>query len=142
MLFLNNYFKKIKDILLYYDYQPLLLFWITSDVFNNMVLWTNYSYWLELGQPNTYFLYLTYLIISLGILLSLHNLRRLILFISCYLIVYIYSTVRYLLDIYNAVDIDFGIMDFKNIFITAWYFSMWAWILFKLKKENLHRNER
>ena len=26
-----KYFKQIKDTLLYYDFQPLLFFWITSD---------------------------------------------------------------------------------------------------------------
>jgi hypothetical protein len=36
-----KYFKQRKDTLLYYDFQPLLFFWITSDVLNNQVLWTS-----------------------------------------------------------------------------------------------------
>ena len=136
-----RYFTKLKEILLYYDYQPLLLFWVISDIFNNMVLWTTYFYWEELGQPYTYFLYLTYLYISIGILVCINHLKRLIIFVSSHLVVYVYSAVRYIVDIYTATDTGFDVFDFKNLFITAWYFTMWTWILFKLKNENLHRNE-
>lgn len=136
---IKKYINNIKNILVYYDVQPLLLWWCVSDVFNNQVLWTNYNYWLELGQPNTYWLYMTYLVLSLSIVLNLNNLSFLIKSIGLYLILYLFSTIRYLVSIYTE-DNGFLLIDFKNIFITMWYASMWLWIYFKLKQEKLHKS--
>ena len=134
-----KYIQNIKNILVYYDVQPLLLWWCVSDIFNNQVLWTTYDYWLELGQPNTYWLYMTYLVLSLAIVINLNNLKFLIKSIGLYLILYLFSTIRYLVSIYTE-DEGFLLIDFKNIFITLWYSSMWLWIYFKLKKEKLHKS--
>ena len=134
-----KYIQNIKNILVYYDVQPLLLWWCVSDVFNNQVLWTTYDYWLELGQPNTYWLYMTYLVLSLTIVINLNNLKFLIKSIGLYLILYLFSTIRYLVSIYTEDEV-FLLIDFKNIFITLWYSSMWLWIYFKLKKEKLHKS--
>ena len=131
-----KYIQNIKNILVYYDVQPLLLWWCVSDVFNNQVLWTTYDYWLELGQPNTYWLYMTYLVLSLTIVINLNNLKFLIKSIGLSLILYLFSTIRYLVSIYTE-DEGFLLIDFKNIFITLWYSSMWLWIYFKLKKEKV-----
>lgn len=136
---IKKYINNIKNILVYYDVQPLLLWWCVSDVFNNQVLWTNYNYWLELGQPNTYWLYMTYLVLSLSIVLNLNNLSYLIKSIGLYLTLYLFSTIRYLVSIYTE-DNGFLLIDFKNIFITMWYASMWLWIYFKLKQEKLHKS--
>ena len=134
-----KYIQNRKNILVYYDVQPLLLWWCVSDIFNNQVLWTTYDYWLELGQPNTYWLYMTYLVLSLTIVINLNNLKFLIKSIGLYLILYLFSTIRYLVSIYTE-DEGFLLIDFKNIFITLWYSSMWLWIYFKLKKEKLHKS--
>lgn len=136
---IKKYINNIKNILVYYDVQPLLLWWCVSDVFNNQVLWTNYNYWLDLGQPNTYWLYMTYLVLSLSIVLNLNNLSHLIKSIGLYLTLYLFSTIRYLVSIYTE-DNGFLLIDFKNIFITMWYASMWLWIYFKLKQEKLHKS--
>ena len=64
-----KYFKQIRDTLLYFDFQPLLFFWITSDVLNNQVLWTTLSYWEAVGQPYTYWLYFAYLIASISMII-------------------------------------------------------------------------
>jgi len=108
-------------------------------VFNNQVLWKSYDFFLEAGQPNTYYLYLVYLICSLGIVASLNNLEFLIKMITIYLSLYLFSTVRYVLNIFSEMGEAFSTEDFRALFITAWYFSMWVWILLKLKKEKLHR---
>lgn len=136
---IKKYINNIKNILVYYDVQPLLLWWCVSDVFNNQALWTNYNYWLDLGQPNTYWLYMTYLVLSLSIVLNLNNLSYLIKSIGLYLTLYLFSTIRYLVSIYTE-DNGFLLIDFKNIFITMWYASMWLWIYFKLKQEKLHKS--
>ena len=138
MNIIRDYFKNIKNILIYFDYHSLLFWWCISDCLNNQVLWTTYSYWLELGQPNTYYLYLAYLILSLSIVFSLNNLNYLIRFIGMYLVLYLFSTIRYCLSIYTQENFD--LLDFRALLITSWYFSMWLWIYLKLKKEQLHKS--
>ena len=40
---------------------------------------------------------------------------------------------------FSEMGDEISLEDFRALFITAWYFSMWVWILLKLKKEKLHR---
>ena len=56
--------------------------------------------------------------------------------ISVYLSLYLFSTVRYLLNMFSEIGDDISLEDFRALFITTWYFSMWVWILLKLKKES------
>lgn len=138
---MKQFFKKIKQTLIYYDFQPLLFFWISSDILNNQVLWTSYYFWYDLGQPNTYWLYLSYLILSLGMISFLHKSKWLARLVTAYLVLYLFSTIRYLVNIYQNINSEpFSIIDVKNITITCWYAFMWSWILFKLKLENLHKS--
>ena len=136
-----KYFKQIKDTLLYYDFQPLLFFWITSDMLNNQVLWTTLDYWTKVGQPYTYWLYSAYLIASISMIISINNTEWLSRFVSLYLVLYLFSTIRYVVNIFSTLDTEpFVITDFKNLLITFFYASMWTWILFKLKREVLHKS--
>lgn len=138
---ISNYFKKIKKTLLYFDFQPLLLFWVISDFLNNQVLWTNLSYWEAVDQPYTYWLYFSYLIGSIGMIISIHNIKWLTKFVNYYLILYLFSTIRYIVNICETLDTEpFTIIDGKNLLITCWYAFMWSWILFKLKREMLHKS--
>ena len=114
--------------------------WVASDILNNMVLWTSLSYWQAEGQPYTYWLYFAYLIGSIGMMVFLHNKKWLARFITYYLTIYLFSTIRYLVNIFGGEGEPFTIMDGKNILITCWYASMWIWILFKIKKEILHKS--
>jgi hypothetical protein len=139
---ITKYFKSIKNTLLYFDFQPLLFFWISSDILNNLVLWTELSYWEAAGQPNTYWLYFMYLICSTSMLIFINNITWLSRFVTVYLILYLFSTIRYLVNVFGGDSESFTITDFKNILITCWYAFMWAWILFKLKKEILHKSLR
>ena len=139
---ITKYFKSIKNTLLYFDFQPLLFFWISSDILNNLVLWTELSYWEAAGQPNTYWLYFMYLICSTLMLVFINNITWLSRFVTVYLILYLFSTIRYLVNVFGGDSEAFTITDFKNILITCWYAFMWAWILFKLKKEILHKSLR
>ena len=131
--------KKYKDILVYYDHQPLLLFWAVSDLFNNQVLWTTLSYWSEMGQPDTYFLYLAYLFISLGILFTLNRVEWCVRFVFGYLMLHIFSTVRFLASLYLEPDLEFELVIVKNLTITLVYFVLWTWIYTKMKKEAVLR---
>mgnify|MGYP003632861494 FL=1 len=135
-----KYFKKIQETLLYYDFQPLLFFWVFSDILNNQVLWTNLSYWESVGQPYTYWLYFSYLVVSISMMIFIHNIKWLSRFVSVYLTLYLFSTIRYLVNIFNVEGEPFDVTDFKNILITCFYAFMWSWILFKLKREILHKD--
>lgn len=138
---MKNYFKKIKETLVYFDFQPLLFFWVTSDILNNQVLWTTLDYWTKVGQPNTYWLYFAYLTFSVGMLITIHNTRWIARFVTGYLILNLFSTIRYLVNIYATIDTEpITLVDGKNILITLWYSFMWTWILLKLKLEVLHKS--
>jgi len=134
MIRLKKYFSKLKNVLLYFDFQPLLFFWVISDIFNNMVLWSTHSIWVEQGQGNTYFLYLAYLIMSILIMIFIHNIKKVCVLIRMYLCLYLYSTIRYLVNIDWSIGLE--VIDYKNIFITIWYASMWSWIAFKIRNQN------
>jgi hypothetical protein len=136
---IKKYIRELFRIIKFYDAQPLLLFWSVSDILNNQILWTDYNYWLELGQPNTYWLYSVYFIASLGILLSLASLKWCSRFVSFYLILYLFSTIRYLVDLYNSNDFIFDTQAIRSLSITFLYFTMWVWIWSKLKREKLYR---
>ena len=136
---IKKYFQKIKEVLVYFDFEPLLFMWVASDILNNMVLWTSLDYWEKLDQPNTYWLYMAYLIGSVGMLVFLHNKKWLARFISFYLTIYLFSTIRYLVNIFGGDGEAFTVIDAKNILITCWYATMWIWILVKVKKEILHK---
>ena len=138
---MKTYLKKIKETLIYFDFQPLLFFWITSDILNNQVLWTTLDYWTKVGQPNTYWLYFAYLTMSVSMMISLHNTTWLARFVTGYLVLNLFSTIRYLVNIYATIDTEpITLVDGKNILITLWYSFMWTWILLKLKLEVLHKS--
>ena len=124
--------KKYKEILIYHDHQPLLLFWSVSDLFNNQVWWTDLAFWEGVGQPDTYYLYFIYLFISLGILSTLNKVEWCARFVFG-------STVRFLTSLYLTPDLEFELVIVKNLTITFIYFVLWTWIYAKMKKEAVHR---
>ena len=136
---LRGLVSKYKEILVYHDHQPLLLFWAVSDLFNNQVLWTTFDFWKEMGQPDTYFLYLAYLFISLGILFTLNRVEWCARFVFGYLMLHIFSTVRFLASLYLEPDLEFELVIVKNLTITLVYFVLWTWIYTKMKKEAVLR---
>jgi hypothetical protein len=136
---IKSYLIKIGEILKFHDIQPLLLFWCFSDVLNNQVLWTDYNYWLGLEQANTYFLYMTYLVVSCGMLFFINNLVMLSRFITGYLLLTMFSTIRYIIDLFTNDEADFDNQAIRALTITLFYFLMWGWIWFKVKREILYK---
>ena len=139
MVKIKKYFRNIVEILKFHDIQPLLLIWCTSDLLNNQVLWTDYNYWLELSQPNTYFLYMAYLVITCGMLFFLNNLVWLSRFISGYLLLTIFATIRFLVSLFSDSEADFDSQTIRALVITVFYFMMWSWLWFKVKREILYK---
>jgi hypothetical protein len=135
---IKQYFNRIRETLLFFDFQPLLFFWLISDVLNNQILWTTLSYWTSVDQPFTYWLYMCYFVCSLMMLISINNIKWLARFVSMHLMLILFATIRYMVDICMTIESEpFALVDGKNLLITCWYAFMWSWILFKLKREIL-----
>jgi len=135
---IKRYFQNIGSTLKFHCHSNLLIFWCFSDVLNNQVLWTNPNYWAELGQPNTYWLYMAYLILSVGMLVSLNNFGWLIRFITAYLILTLFSSIRYIENLVSS-ETDFDTQSLRALLITIFYLVMWSWIWFKIKREMLYK---
>ena len=136
---IKRYFTYLFDILKYYDVQPLLLFWCASDILNNQILWTDYQYWADLGQPFTYYLYCVYMVVSVGIFNSMYCIKRCSWFVSAYLFLTLFSTIRYLLHLFSSDEISFDLEAVRSLTITFFYLLIWIWIWVKLKREMLYR---
>ena len=136
---MKGYLKYIVKILKYYDVQPLLLFWCASDILNNQILWTDYQYWAEIGQPSTYYLYCVYMVVSIGIFTSMYSLNRCIYFVSAYLFLTLFATIRYLVNLIGSEEVGFDLEAFRALTITFFYLLIWIWIWAKLKREMLYR---
>lgn len=136
---MKNYFTYLFNILKFYDVQPLLLFWCVSDILNNQILWTNYDYWLDLGQPNTYYLYCVYMIVSVGVFTSMYSIKRCSYFVSAYLFLTLFSTIRYVVNLVNNEEAGFDLESGRALTITFFYLFIWTWIWVKLKREMLYK---
>ena len=93
------------------------------------------SYWTEIGQPDTYWLYMTYLVISIGILSTLNKVEKCAMFVFWYLLMHIFSTIRFCASLYLEPDLEFEMVIVKNLTITFVYFVLWTWIYSKMKME-------
>jgi hypothetical protein len=135
----RNALKPYKDILVYHDYGPLLLFWNISDIFNNRILWMSYSDALGSGQEWAYAQYVLYFIVAIGMLVSLPNVKRCAKFVGAYLLLYIFSTTRFLYMVAtepNFMEGDIG----RSLVVTGVYFTLWVWIYWKMRLEMIHKD--
>ena len=136
---MNKFLKSYRDIIVYHDYGPLLLFWNISDLVNNRVLWMSYAESLDAGSEWAYFQYSIYFVVALGMLFSLPNIRSCSRFVGAYLLLYIFSTTRFIVKVSSdsayadSVDIS------RSLIITGVYFSLWIWIYVKMRIEVVHR---
>jgi len=137
---LKKYVSDLKKTLLYFDFQPLLFFWLISDVLNNRVLWTTLAHWVSVDQPFTYWLYMCYFVCSLMMIMVINRIEWLARFVTMHLTLIMFATIKYLVHICMTIGVEpFTLADGKDLLITCWYAFMWSWILFKLKKEILHK---
>lgn len=147
-----GYFKRIKDILTYYDYEPLIFFVALYDFFDVGVLILGFD---EYGGGSNFFQtfnplsfgawdLLLYWIGAILILLTLNNKKWLERIITIHAIqATIYFVNMYILDkgdvfkdFFNDWQSYQWIMD-----LTAQLFwgIAWIWILFQMKKKELYR---
>lgn len=136
---IREYLGTYRDIFVYHDYQPLLLFWNISDLANNRVLWMSYGEAIEGGMEWAYFQYCLYFVVALGMLFTLPWLESCVKFVGAYLLLYIFSTTRFLVKVATdpefAANPDIG----RSLVVTGVYFTLWVWIYTKMRVELAHR---
>lgn len=136
----KEYFRTYKDIIVYHDYQPLLLFWNISDIANNRVLWSTYWDYKEMGAESAYIQYALYFCVSLGMLFSLPNLRSCARFVAAYLLLYIFSTTKFIAKFLTDEEFAQNPDIKRSLVVTGVYFTLWCWIYLKMRVELAHRN--
>jgi hypothetical protein len=138
---MRSFFKAYKDILVYHDYGPLLLFWNIADLANNRVLWMSYGEALDGGNEWAYFQYCLYFVVALGMLFSLPNIRSCSRFVGTYLLLYIFSTTRFLVNVFSDPEFAAGEVG-RSLVVTGVYFTLWVWIYVKMRMEVTHKDLR
>lgn len=128
------------NILVYHDYGPLLLFWNIADLANNRVLWMTYGEALDSGNEWAYFQYSLYFVVALGMLFSLPNIRSCSRFVGAYLLLYIFSTTRFITKVVTDTDFASSVDIGRSLVVTGVYFLLWVWIYVKMRMEILHKD--
>ena len=138
---MKSFFKAYKDILVYHDYGPLLLFWNIADLANNRVLWMSYGEALDNGMEWAYFQYALYFVVALGMLFSLPNIRSCARFVGAYLLLYIFSTTKFVVNVLSDPEFAVGEVG-RALVVTGVYFTLWVWIYVKMRVEVMHKDIR
>ena len=138
---MRNFLKSYKDILGYHDYGPLLLFWNIADLANNRVLWMSYGEALDNGMEWAYLQYALYFVVALGMLFCLPHVRSCSRFVGAYLLLYIFSTTKFVVNVINDPEFAVGEVG-RALVVTGVYFSLWVWIYVKMRMEVMHKDLR
>tara|TARA_R100001086_G_C11794111_1_gene247084 strand:+ start:188 stop:607 length:420 start_codon:yes stop_codon:yes gene_type:complete len=138
---MKSFLKSYKDILVYHDYGPLLLFWNIADLANNRVLWMSYGEALDNGMEWAYLQYALYFVVALGMLFSLPNIRSCSRFVGAYLLLYIFSTTKFVVNVLSDDEFAVGEVG-RALVVTGVYFSLWVWIYVKMRMEVMHKDIR
>ncbi len=138
---MRSFLKAYKDILVYHDYGPLLLFWNIADLANNGVLWMGYGEALDNGMEWAYFQYALYFVVALGMLFSLPNIRSCSRFVGTYLLLYVFSTTKFVISLLGDPEFASGDAG-RALVVTGVYFTLWVWIYVKMRIEIVHKDIR
>ena len=138
---MKRFFQSYKDILVYHDYGPLLLFWNVADLANNRVLWMSYGEAIDSGMEWAYLQYALYFVVALGMLFSLPNIRSCSRFVGAYLLLYIFSTTKFVVSVLGDDEFAAGEVG-RALVVTGVYFSLWVWIYVKMRMEVMHKDLR
>ena len=138
---MKSFFAAYKNILVYHDYGPLLLFWNIADLANNRVLWMSYGEALDNGMEWAYLQYALYFVVALGMLFSLPNIRSCSRFVGAYLLLYIFSTTKFVVSVLTDDEFAAGEVG-RALVVTGVYFTLWVWIYVKMRMEVMHKDLR
>jgi hypothetical protein len=156
---MKGYFKRIKDILTYYDYEPLLFFLSIASVITHLQTWFgDFSHiegtvkyfdliWFNPNSFNEWF-YVFDTIVAISIVGFLHNQKMLIKLLTIKSILILYTNIPELWYIFKTIlgkeELSFlqyftlthGVAEFY-----VWSF-VWIWILIQMKKKELYQKIR
>ena len=79
------------------------------------------------------------MVVSIGIFASMYSIKRCTYFVSAYLFLTLFATIRYLVNFITDDAKSFDIEVFRALTITFFYLLIWVWIWVKLKTEMLYR---
>lgn len=95
---------------------------------------------LDSGNEWAYFQYSLYFVVALGMLFSLPNIRSCSRFVGAYLLLYIFSTTRFITKVVTDTDFASSVDIGRSLVVTGVYFLLWVWIYVKMRMEILHKD--
>ena len=156
---MRSYFKRIKDILTYYDYEPLLFFLSIASVISHIQTWFSdfsheegYVKYFDLiwFNPNKFIEWFFVFDTIVGILIVgfLHNQKMLLRLVAIKSILVLYINIPELWYIIRTI-IGKEELSFLQYFTLmrapeefyVWSF-VWIWILIQMKKKELYQKIR
>ena len=156
---MKSYFKRIKGILTYYDYEPLLFFLSTASVITYIQIWFSdfsheegYVKYFDLiwFNPNKFmeWFFVFDTIVSILIVGFLHNQKMLLRLVAIKSILVLYINIPELWYIIRTI-IGKEELSFLQYFTLmrdpeefyVWSF-VWIWILIQMKKKELYQKIR
>jgi len=155
---MRKYFKRIKDILTYYDYQPMLFFLAVYDILSQLNVWmhnpgmgdeeSNYTKYFDLfyfgGGILTEWIYLVYTLLSVFIILFLHKenvlVKLLIPKVIIGLLFIIDDFIYFGKTIFGLVELSFTEYYSLVMIGELWWPIVWGWVLFQMMKKRLYLN--
>ena len=74
-------------------------------------------------------------------LFSLPNIRSCSRFVGVYLLLYIFSTTRFVVNVFSDPEFAVGEVG-RSLVVTGVYFTLWVWIYVKMRMEIMHKELR
>jgi hypothetical protein len=145
-----RYFKRIKDILTYYDYEPLIFFvalfdiiWVGSSIFSTDE-WNCNSFQTFDVTDFLSWMVMIYWFGSILIILCINNpkwLTRLIILHTIQSIVYAIDNTWFLFTfLTDFIENGFSYISFHlDLLRQLFWMYVWVWILFQMKKKELYQ---
>jgi hypothetical protein len=101
----------------------------------------SYGEALDNGMEWAYLQYALYFVVALGMLFSLPNIRSCSRFVGAYLLLYIFSTTKFVVNVLSDDEFAVGEVG-RALVVTGVYFSLWVWIYVKMRMEVMHKDIR
>ena len=153
---MKGYFKRIKSILTYYDYEPLLFFLSIASVLSHIQIWfSDFSY--EEGyvkyfnliwfNPNSFseWLFLFDTIVGISIVAFLYNQKMLLKLVTIKSILILYIQIPEIWYVIKTIigKAELSFLEYFTLLADVdgfyiWSF-VWIWILIQMKKKQLYQ---
>ena len=101
----------------------------------------SYGEAIDSGMEWAYLQYALYFVVALGMLFSLPNIRSCSRFVGAYLLLYIFSTTKFVVSVLSDDEFAAGEVG-RALVVTGVYFTLWVWIYVKMRIEIMHKDIR